>query len=248
MKNNMGLHQRQVGLKSVKNFDWSGKKILDIGCSNGELSIEILRKTNIKEFVGIDLAKDRILKAIELAKSKNLNSASFYVASADDLKIFSDNFFDAIFCNMAFQQFKKPQKVLNEMHRVLKKGGEAIINFNIEKSPIWIQQEILYNQYYGSSKKAITKIKRINEKKFYDMAKNAGFSIISASIENDVYFYKSFEEIIDMMDISFFSKDKRLDEKKEVDLNRELKKYLESTRTSKGIPESWKIIFAKLIK
>jgi ubiquinone/menaquinone biosynthesis C-methylase UbiE len=244
----MGLHQRQIGLKSVENVDWSGKKVLDIGCSNGKLSLEILEKTNIKELAGIDPAPDRISKAIELAESKNLKNVSFYAASSENLEIFSDDSFDAIFCNMAFQQFKNPQKALNEMFRVLKKGGEAIINFNIEKSPVWVQQEILYNRYYGDPNKEIIKIKSINEKFFYDMAKNAGFSMISVPIKDDIYFYESFEEIIDMMDISFFSKDKKLNEEQEVNLNKELKKYLESTRTSKGIPESWKIIFGKLVK
>ncbi|MBA4320231.1 MAG: hypothetical protein C0412_17680, partial [Flavobacterium sp.] len=101
---------------------------------------------------------------------------------------------------------------------------------------------------YGDPKKEITKIKRINKKKFVDMAKNAGFSKISVLVMDDVYFYKSFEEIIDMMDVSFYSDDKKLTAEQKANLDGELKKYLESTRTSKGIPESWKIIFGKLIK
>jgi ubiquinone/menaquinone biosynthesis C-methylase UbiE len=244
----MGLHQRQIGLKSVKNIDWAGKKVLDIGCSDGRLSMEIMKKNNIKELVGIDPAPDRISKATESAKSKKLKNISFCVASSDDLNFFSNNSFDGIFCNMAFQQFRNPQKSLDEMFRVLKKNGEAIINFNIEKSPVWIQQEILYNQYYGDPKKEVTKVKSINAENFYDMAKNSGFSLISIPIKDDDYFYKSFEEIIEMMDISFFSKDKKLDEEQEVNLKRELKKHLESIRTPKGIPENWKIIFAKLVK
>lgn len=244
----MGLHQRQIGLKSVKNVDWSGKRILDIGCSNGKLSIEIFEKTNVKELIGIDPAPDRISKANALAESRNLINVSFCVANSDKLKIFSNNSFDAIFCNMAFQQFNNPQKALDEMFRVLKKGGEIIINFNIEKSPVWLQQEILYNRYYGDPDKEIIKTKSINEKIFYDMAKNAGFSTISMPIENDVYFYESFEQIVDMMDLSFFSTDKKLTEEQKAKLNGKLKKYLESTRTAKGIPEGWKILFGRLIK
>jgi len=244
----MGFHQRQIGLKSIRNTDWSGKTVLDIGCSNGKLSKEILEKTKIKKFIGIDPAKDRISKANELVKLKKLKNVSFYVASSDNLKIFSDNSFDAIFCNMAFQQFKNPQKALDEMFRVLKKGGEVIINFNIEKSPVWLQQEILYNQYYGDPNKEIIKSKSINDKKFCEMAKSSGFTTISTPVKNDKYFYKSFEEIVEMMDVSFFSKQKNLNEKQRVKLGKDLKKYLESMRTTKGIPENWKILFGKLIK
>lgn len=245
---NMGLHQKQIGIKSVESVDWSGKKILDIGCSNGKLSVEVMEKTDARELVGVDPNAGRIAKAVKLNKSGNFKNISFHVASSDNLKIFPDNSFDGIFCNMAFQQFRNPQKALVEMFRVLKKGGEAIINFNIEKSPVWIQQEILYNQYYGNPNKEITKIKRINEKNFIDMAKNAGFSKISTPVIDDVYFYKSFEEIIDMMDVSFCSDDLKLTAEQKANLNGELKKYLESTRTPKGIPESWKILFGKLIK
>ncbi len=242
----MGLHQRQIGLKSIKNVGLSGKKILDIGCSNGELSIEILEKTNAGDIAGIDPKPDRISKAIEFAKSQNLKNANFYVGSSDDLK-FPDNSFDAILCNMALQQCKEPQKTLSEMFRVLKTGGEAIVNFNIEKSPTWIQQEILFNKYYGDPNKKITKEKNINEKNFSEMAKNAGFSKINLSKKDDTYYYQSFKDVAEMMDIPFLS-DKNLNKEQETKLNEELKKSLELTRTEKGIPETWKIIFVKLIK
>jgi len=243
----MALHQRQIGLKSIENVDWSGKKILDVGCSNGELSFKILEKTKAKELIGIDPNPDRISRAIELAKSKNLENVHFYVARSENLSFFSDNSFDAIFCNMAFQQFKEPQKSLFEMFRVLKNGGQAIINFNIEKSPTWMQHEILFNKYYGDPNKKITAEKTVNEKNFSEMAKNAGFSDINLSKKDDTNYYKSFEEILHMMDTSFLS-DKKLDKEQEIKINEELKNHLESTRTSDGIPETWKIIFGKLIK
>jgi ubiquinone/menaquinone biosynthesis C-methylase UbiE len=243
----MGLHQRQIGIKSVESINWSGKKILDIGCGNGELSIEVMGTTNAREFVGIDTATNRVADAVKLIKLRNLKNISFYVATSDNLEIFSDNSFDGIFCNMAFQQFKDPQRALAEMYRVLKMDRQAIINLNIEKSPIWIQQEILYNKYYGNANKKIIKTKSTNEKNFIEMAKNAGFSTILAPVIDDIYFYKSFEEVIDMMDISYFD-DKKLTAEQKEGLNRELKRYLESTQTTQGIPETWKILFGKLIK
>lgn len=246
-RNDMGLHQRQIGLKSVEDVDWTDKRVLDVGCGDGGLSVEVMERTHIAELVGIDPQPDRVAKAIELAKSKELKKSSFYVASADDLKIFPDDSFDAVFCSMAFQQFKNPRKALGEMFRVLKGGGEAIINFNIEKSPVWIQQEILYNKYYGNPNVEITKNKRINEINFLEMTKNAGFSSIAVSVQDDTYFYESFKSIMEGMDVSFFT-EKKLNREQLSILNIELKKYLESLWTPDGIPESWKILFGKLTK
>jgi len=244
----MGLHQRQIGQKSIGVIDWSGKRVLDIGCSDGQLSLEILKKTNAQELVGIDPVPDRIEQAKKLAESSNVKNAIFHVASADNLSIFPDNSFNTIFCNMAFMQFENPQQSLTEMYRVLTTGGEAIINFNIEKSPIWLEHEKIYNQYYGDPNKEIVKTKKTNKKNFHEMADKAGFSEISTPVKDDTYYYKSFEEIMDMMDMSFFTKDKDLDEKQKADFNKILKGRLESTGVDKGIPENWKILFAKLTK
>ena len=36
-----GKHQLQIALKSIKGINWSNKKVLDIGCSNGSLTYEV---------------------------------------------------------------------------------------------------------------------------------------------------------------------------------------------------------------
>ena len=61
-----GKHQLQIALKSIKGINWSNKKVLDIGCSNGSLTYEVFKKTNAKEIIGIDLDKKRIKKAKEI--------------------------------------------------------------------------------------------------------------------------------------------------------------------------------------
>ena len=40
---------------------------------------------------------------------------------------FADDSFDFIYCSAAFKNFSKPVKALHEMHRVLRPGGEAVI-------------------------------------------------------------------------------------------------------------------------
>jgi len=40
---------------------------------------------------------------------------------------FADDSFDFIYCSAAFKNFSEPVKALDEMHRVLRPGGEAVI-------------------------------------------------------------------------------------------------------------------------
>ena len=40
---------------------------------------------------------------------------------------FADASFDFVYCSAAFKNFAEPVKALNEMHRVLRHGGEAVI-------------------------------------------------------------------------------------------------------------------------
>jgi ubiquinone/menaquinone biosynthesis C-methylase UbiE len=40
---------------------------------------------------------------------------------------FPDESFDFIYCSAAFKNFSEPVKALDEMHRVLRPGGEAVV-------------------------------------------------------------------------------------------------------------------------
>jgi len=182
----MGLHQTQIALKSVSGEDWSGKSILDIGCSNGQLSLLIKEATKADSLVGVDYDETRIKKAKHFIDTEKIINVSFTVASADNLEEYADDSFDRIFCNMAFQQFKDPDTSLKEMYRVLKSDGVAIINFNIEKSPVYFQQEIIFNKLFGNPDKKISKNKAISDYDLESGAKKAGFNKIDIKTEENI--------------------------------------------------------------
>lgn len=66
---------------------------------------------------------------VEIAK-KNAEEAgvdvNFTMGSASEMPFQSD-MFDFVISVLAFKNFKEPLKALNEMHRVLKPGGKALI-------------------------------------------------------------------------------------------------------------------------
>jgi ubiquinone/menaquinone biosynthesis C-methylase UbiE len=62
-------------------------------------------------------------------------AARFIHGSASDIPL-EDGLFDLIVCRAAFKNFSEPQKALNEMHRVLKPGGRALI-IDLRKDAPW---------------------------------------------------------------------------------------------------------------
>ena len=232
-----GKHQLQIAQKSVKGINWSGKKVLDIGCSNGSLTYEILRLTKAKEIIGVDLDKERIGKA-EKAKNKKLK---FMLLDASNMKVFPDNSFDAVFSNMTFQQFDDFSVVLKEVYRLLKPKGQAIINFNQEKKDLLLEVDKLKVKLFNSTK--ITyKEKKVSALKFTEEAKKIGFSKISVKSKYDTFFFPTVDELIGII------KDPSLSPERNSSLCSELKKVLEKQKTKKGYKERWNMVFVKLTK
>lgn len=95
--------------------------ILDLGCHGGTFTQKVLSKTGSQEIYGVDISPS----AIELIKKK-IPGGHFQVASAEELP-FKNNFFSAVFCLEVLEHVDNPGKALEELSRVLKKGGYALL-------------------------------------------------------------------------------------------------------------------------
>lgn len=102
-------------------------RILDVGTGPGHLPIEIARRRPRVRIDGIDLSR----KMIEMAR-KNAGDAGvlgqvrFEVADANKLR-FEDNLYDMVVSTGAFHSWRRPVRALDEIHRVLKPEGLALI-------------------------------------------------------------------------------------------------------------------------
>lgn len=96
--------------------------IVDLGCGNGSdaASIQEISKKGVT-VTGLDHDTQFIAEA----KQKHPN-ISFLVADVEELP-FEDNTIDGIRTERMFQHLKKPERVLQEIRRVLKKDGELVI-------------------------------------------------------------------------------------------------------------------------
>lgn len=102
---------------SLANF--CNKRILDMGCGTGVNTMDFYRKS--KKTVGIDISA----WAVEKAKTK-FKDIKFYVRDSEKTG-FPDNYFDIIVNTGLIQYLKNPELTADEMHRILKPGGVAIV-------------------------------------------------------------------------------------------------------------------------
>lgn len=101
------------------------KKILDIGCGNGR-HVKLFAEQGFDVY-GCDYSKEGINQTKKMLKKFNLN-AKIKFADMTNLP-YEDNFFDGIVSYGVFYygNSKIMKKAIDELYRVLKIGGKAII-------------------------------------------------------------------------------------------------------------------------
>src|SRR5262249_14806606 len=102
----------------------AGSHVLEVAPGPGYLAIE-LAKLGDFHVVGLDISQSFVEIARQNAKDAGV-AVSFEHGSASSMPFAADSF-DFIICKAAFKNFAEPVEALNEMHRVLKPSGHAVI-------------------------------------------------------------------------------------------------------------------------
>lgn len=98
---------------------------LDVGCGTGWAVGKVAKLVNNNGlFYGIDLSPKMIEKAISNFSGRD--NFHFIQANVESIPL-NDNFFDIIICTNSFHHYLNPDKAMNEMYRLLKKGGKLYI-------------------------------------------------------------------------------------------------------------------------
>jgi ubiquinone/menaquinone biosynthesis C-methylase UbiE len=96
-------------------------KLLDLGCDDGEFTIETSKIIGTKIVYGLDVVEEKLCKAqqrgIKIIQS-DLNK---------ELPI-KDNFFDVIISNQVIEHLIDVDLFVEEIYRILKPGGYAVIS------------------------------------------------------------------------------------------------------------------------
>jgi spore maturation protein CgeB/ubiquinone/menaquinone biosynthesis C-methylase UbiE len=134
------IFDSETQMKARERIHWicrqaRGKRILDIGCSQGIVCLLLAREGF--NCVGIDYEKTAIEYALEeLKKEEDIvrKRVEFKIGDAVHLS-FEDDSFDTVILGEILEHLNHPEKVLKEAKRVLKDGGMAIITVPFGLSP-----------------------------------------------------------------------------------------------------------------
>ena len=154
----------------------NGSTILDLACGYGRLSIPIAEHGYT--VYGVDITPVFIEKATQEAKKRNLN-VEFKIGDMRNIP-YPDASFDYVICMWnAFSELPTEQAqitVINEIYRVLKKTGLAIIEMRNHRSSGLVEKNFIerfeampsFNHTRGSIKRLMRLSRVTNFKVFID--------------------------------------------------------------------------------
>lgn len=143
-------------------------RVLEVGCSFGHQTF--LLTNHFAQVTAVDISPESIDLARRRASAWNVANVSFEAADAEMLSGFGDASFDAVFCFSTVRFCPRPEAALREMHRVLRPGRRAVIDFPNANCP-----------WYGPIKRAAGVETHIDDRLFRAhevraLLSDAGFS------------------------------------------------------------------------
>lgn len=116
---NFRREARETAAQLVPNAD-----VLEVAPGPGYFSIE-LAKAGAFRITGLDISRTFVEIAKKYAREQSV-TVNFRQGNASAMPFESESF-DFVFCRAAFKNFSQPLEAINEMHRVLRPNGRALI-------------------------------------------------------------------------------------------------------------------------
>lgn len=102
-----------------------GKRILDVGCGVGSLTLQMARMHPHSKVTGIDLLEDTMKQCRLNAVAYDIENASFKAASVYELPL-DDGSFDTVTCFFMLHHLDDIPKALSEVKRVVSCNGKVL--------------------------------------------------------------------------------------------------------------------------
>jgi SAM-dependent methyltransferase len=113
-------------------LDVTRKSVLDVGCGNGQLCLELAR-LGAERVVGVDISELALAAQNHAAESSTVKERVEFVHTDGSLSELGDRRFDLVFSKDSFEHFSEPERILNGMIDVVAPGGQLVIGFG----PLW---------------------------------------------------------------------------------------------------------------
>jgi SAM-dependent methyltransferase len=108
----------------------SGDKVLDAGCGNGLMTRFLKQNYSNISVSGCDFSELRLKQAMAMNRESNIFGVDFFSCDLENIPK-NTNSFDKIVSRYVFEHLANPQKVMDELYRVVNVGGEvSVIDFD----------------------------------------------------------------------------------------------------------------------
>lgn len=98
-------------------------RLIDIGCGPGAFLEEVSKKFPDIQLNALDLSEEMI----EKTRSRLPQNAIVTIGDSENMPL-DDEQYKVVTCNLSLHHYPHPQKAVNEMYRILQKGGYLILN------------------------------------------------------------------------------------------------------------------------
>jgi ubiquinone/menaquinone biosynthesis C-methylase UbiE len=125
------LPEYQYFVRKVLNRGIRSGKLLDIGTGSGRLAIGLagVKKSEF-DITALDISESMLRAARVKAKKAGAgDKIKFVLASASDLP-FADQTFNIVVSYASLHHWQEPERIFNEIQRVVKPGGTVIVRDN----------------------------------------------------------------------------------------------------------------------
>ena len=111
----------------VSEVDFSGKRVLDIGCGSGGNALHLARTKPLAHITGFDVEAPVIEVASDRAREEGLESRVDFVRADPGPLPFKDGSFDIVFSKDSLLHISDKPAICAEMFRVLAPGGVVAV-------------------------------------------------------------------------------------------------------------------------
>jgi ubiquinone/menaquinone biosynthesis C-methylase UbiE len=132
-----------------------GSNVLEVAPGPGYFAIELAKVGNY-QITGLDISKTFVEIARENAAKAGVR-IDFQRGNASNMPFPADTF-DFIVCCAAFKNFTEPERALEEMYRVLRPGGKALIVDLRKDTPVKTINQAVDAMNVGVVNRVITKL------------------------------------------------------------------------------------------